>query len=182
MVKLTNEYRRLLHDIYFSSKEGGFSSVQTVYRVAKRKSPSITRAIVQEYLNQIESSVLHRKALRKHVTRSFLQVAPFDTFAADLFFFSGPQGPRKKQGRPIGALQVLDSISKNMWCRQLATKSAKNVLSAFQNVIDTLKRSPKNLFCDKVSLHSVFDEIILRLSLSSFFSLLLLLLSSLLST
>ena len=147
MVKLTNEYRRLLHDIYFSSKEGGFSSVETVYRVAKRKSPSITKAIVQEYLNHIESSILHRRQVRKHETRSFLQVAPYDTFAADLFFFSGG---RKKQGRPIGGLLVVDSFSKFMWVRPLATKSATNVLKAFQNVIDTLKRSPKNLFCDKV--------------------------------
>lgn len=147
MVGLTREYKTVLHQIFFSNAEGGFSSLENVYRVAKQRLPGISRSIVRQYLNSIEPYALHKKVVRKHDRRSFLAISPFDSFAADLFFLES----QKKQGRKIGALLLVDSFTKFVWCKELANKSADSVLHAFKYILARINQSPKNLFCDKVN-------------------------------
>ena len=85
--KLTKEIKRVLHDIYFGNSEGAYSSLSNVYRVAKRQLPDLSLSVVREYLNGLPSYSLHKRAVRSFERRSFLAVAPWDTFSLDLFFY-----------------------------------------------------------------------------------------------
>lgn len=145
-LRLTREIKKILHDIYHGSGEGAFSSATNVFRIAKRKLPKLTLSVVRDYLNSLRSYALHRRAVRKFERRSFLAIAPWDTFSIDLFFLSS----EKKRGRKNVGLLVIDSFSKYIWAKELKDKTGDSVLRAFTAILDRLKRNPLNLFCDKV--------------------------------
>ena len=53
--KLTKKIKQLLHNIYFNqdSKEGAYSSLINVLRVARRTIPDLSKSVVRDYLTLI---------------------------------------------------------------------------------------------------------------------------------
>ncbi len=157
--KLTRKIKQLLHNIYFNqdSKEGAYSSLPNVLRVARRTIPNLNKSVVRDYLNSLNSFALHKRAKRKFERRSFLTIAPFETISIDLFFLSA----KKRRGRSNAGLLAIDSFSKYIYAKKLKDKSAENVLEAFRSIIDRLPKRPRNVFCDKVGKH---DKSFFRIS------------------
>ena len=164
--KLTKKIKQLLHNIYFNqdSKEGAYSSLINVLRVARRTIPDLSKSVVRDYLNSIDSYSLHKKAKTTFERRSFLAIAPFETLSIDLFFLSA----QKKQGRPNAGLLAIDSFSKYIYAKKLKNKSADCVLEAFKSIIDRLPKLPRNIFCDKVN-HGVFQSSYILVWLNNIF-------------
>ena len=148
MSQISKRYKKLLDDIYYSlnGSAGAFSSARPLYLQAKKLDKSITFKIVQKYLLQNSSYLLHRRVLRKHERRSFLAIVPHECWAIDYVVYLNDKGSNNQK---TYLLTVLDTFSKFAWARAGVHKSAEETLKLFKEIIEEARTLPKLIFSDQ---------------------------------
>ena len=99
-------------DIFLSStpSAGAFSSLNTVYSIAKKRDKTVTRAICKSFLEMIESYALFKRVRRRFTRRQFVSLYPFDVFSCDLIFFMKPKDTKVVTRQRTVCLMVQDTF------------------------------------------------------------------------
>ena len=148
MSALSEQHKDLLDNIYYSSNgtQGAFSSLIPLYTQAKKRNKKITIKIVKQYLLGNSSYLLHRRVVRKHERRSFLPIAPNDTWSLDYAVYLKDKGSNNSR---VYSLNCLDVFSRIAWARAGTHKTAEQTLQNFKEIITESKAVPKHLFTDQ---------------------------------
>ena len=146
--QISDQHEKLLNNVYYSpdGTPGSFSSARLLYLEAKRLDKSITFNTVKKYLLQNSSYLSHRRVLRKFERRSFLPIAPHDTWAIDYIVYLKDKG---SDNRKVNCLTCLETFSHYGWAKPAASKSAEETLKVFKEIISEAKTVPKHIFLDQ---------------------------------
>ena len=140
----------ILNKIYFNPKgAASFSNSETLFREAKRRDPSITRANVKKFLSQNYTSLLHKEPkLRNRPTVPNVTTGINLAWDCDLLVMRGVRSPY--------GLICVDKFSSKIFFKPIANKFAKTVTVALENIIKTQNNGvyPRNIRTDQVCLLS----------------------------
>ena len=151
----------LLNELYLNTKSSvAFTSPLALYRVAKRKIPSLTLAEVKTWLQQNDTYTLHRPVSYRFKRNPVLVDGIDDQWQADLVDISSIA--RFNKGFRY-LLTCIDVFSKFAWVVPLRDKTGNTLVTAFQSILN-LGRRPQKLQTDKGTefLNSSFQQLLKR--------------------
>ena len=122
-----------------------FSGLDKLYRIAKKKFPSITRNEIKQWAENNLSYSLHKPS-RRNFKRNKIYAPEIDSlWEADLAFV---QDLAKENDGVNYLLVVIDVFSKFLWVRPMKNKNARSLVQAFDSILSE-KRKPEKLRTDK---------------------------------
>lgn len=125
---------------------GSFGGVERLFQSAKAKHLPVTRKQVVQFLKAHRGYTLH-KPYRRHYTRNPTIVSGIDVqWQADLVDMHSLS--RSNEGTKF-ILTVIDCFSKYAWAYTLKNKTGAQIITAFKDIFDTSKRTPKKVQTDK---------------------------------
>ncbi len=123
----------LLRDIYFNVKNPAcYSGAPAVYTEAKKVDPTITLAIVKEWLHSQETYALQKPAVRKFSRRKTVTSGVGEQYQVDLCDMSALAS--ENQGFRY-LLTCIDIFSKRAWALPIKRKTAEECAVAFAKVL-----------------------------------------------
>lgn len=102
----------------------------------------------QEEILKDVGKELHRKVVTKFRRRKVISAFPGQIFSADLVDM---QAWADENNGYKYILNVIDIYSRYVWSRALKNKTAKSVLDAFKDIVDSAGKAPQHLWVDKGS-------------------------------
>ncbi len=137
----------VLDNIYYDIKHpGSFSSAQVLYNHAKQAGYKGGIKSVKRYLKNQDAYTLHRKSRLKFDQRKTITKGIDSQWQADLVVLNNI-AKYNKNYRFL--LTVVDVFSRHAWVQPLKTKSASDVVGAFQNIFSRTDRRPAKLQTDE---------------------------------
>ena len=122
-----------------------FSGLDKLYRIAKKKFPSITRNEIKQWAEANLSYSLHKPS-RRNLKRNKIYAPEIDSlWEADLAVV---QDLAKENDGVNYLLVVIDVFSKFLWVRPMKNKNARSLVQAFDSILSE-KRKPEKLRTDK---------------------------------
>lgn len=150
MVIVSEIHKTLLDNIYFDTqgRQGSFSGLNSLYREAKKLDRTISKNIVELYLRGNESYTAHKRVIRKiRPRRSLLVLYPHEIWSCDLIFYINERSVEN-----LGAtycLNVHDVFTHYSYSRHMKSKTAKETLQKFKDVVREAKVLPRYVFVDE---------------------------------
>ena len=127
---------KILENIYFSpEKAGSFTSRNKLYKAVKEiERNKIKHKDINKWLNKQDTYTTHKPVNVKFKRSKILTKGIKDLFEADLMDMSNIS---KNNNRTNFVLLVIDAFTRKLWAEPLKTKNAKDVLKAFQKIIQS---------------------------------------------
>lgn len=126
--QLTN----LLNKLYYTTgKASAYSSINRLYKEAKKINSKITLNIVKQFLSQQRTYTLHKQVNKKKPLRKIISHSINDIHSADLLDVSNIS--KYNDGKKF-ILAVVDSFSRKSYVSILKNKTAKKVLAGFKEI------------------------------------------------
>ena len=137
---------KLLHELYYDPKHpSAYTSIQNVYRAARKVVPSLDQQDVDEWFQKQLTATLH-KPIRINFPRNRVIVMSIDEqWQADLCDMSFKAEDNDDH---TFILTCIDCFSKYAWAIPLKSKHADEILRAFKEILKS-GRKPKRLQTDK---------------------------------
>ena len=137
---------KLLHELYYDPKHpSAYTSIQNVYRAARKVIPSLDQQDVDEWFQKQLTATLH-KPIRINFPRNRVIVMSIDEqWQADLCDMSFKAEDNDDH---TFILTCIDCFSKYAWAIPLKSKHADEILRAFKEILKS-GRKPKRLQTDK---------------------------------
>jgi len=123
----------LLHSFYYHETTGVSLGRDRLYEKMRRQYANVSRSRVMQWLTRQESWQLHRQVSRIHVTQPIVTSAPRKHWQADLIDLHELEG---YNNRHRYVLTVIDLFSKYAWARTFTKKTAENVASALEEILE----------------------------------------------
>ena len=144
---LDGDVDKLLHDLYYNPKTPtAYTSLDKVYRAARKQDSSIKRRDVDQWFQGQLTATLHKPS-RKTFTRNRVIVMSIDDqWQADLCDMSSIADVN--DGYKF-ILTCIDCFSKYAWAIPVKSKHAAEILGAFKEILEKSQRKPKRLQTDK---------------------------------
>ena len=164
---------QLLTKLYYQpGGSAAYSSVNRLYKEARKHNPSVTHKIVNQFLAKQYTHTVHRKINRQFPRRKVLSLRIDETWASDLITVnevlnpiqSNPIQSNPIQSNPISLfflqlesfnngyqyiLTVICIFSRKLWTRKLKHKSKVEMIQAMQSIVDQNNQvSPYKLWTD----------------------------------
>jgi len=150
----------ILHDIYYDpSNNAAFSSIDRLYKEARKRIPNIKLSTVKDFLNKQFSYTLHKPVRHNFKRNRVLASRPNEHWQADLVDM---QAYSKDNDGYKYILMIIDVFSKMLQAIPLKTKNANEMKSAFIKAFQD--QSPDFLFTEEGSeftntiVRSYFEE------------------------
>ena len=135
-----------LQKIYSSPNEvGSFGGVEQLFLRARELGLKVSRKQVRDFLKSVDAYTLHKPARKRFVRNKILVGGIDQQWQADL---ADMQELRKFNDGYGYILTVIDCFSKFAWAVPIKTKSAKDMVQAFTDLLDQ-HRKPQRLQTDK---------------------------------
>lgn len=132
----------LLHSIYYNpSHPAGYGGIVPLARAS-----GVSPKMVKNWMKRQETYTLHRPARRNYKHDRILVGGKDYQFEIDLIDLQGIS--RMNQGYKY-LLTVIDVLSKYSWVIPLKDKTGESITKAFESIIQTSSRKPKNIRSDK---------------------------------
>jgi hypothetical protein len=146
-VHLTDEEEEYLRTIYFNpSQPASYQSPLRLYTFVKRDGQfSITLKEIKQWLQKQEAYSLNRNVLRNFQRSRVLVSGIDDQWEADL---ADLQDYADENDDYKYLLFVIDVFSRHAWVEPLKSKQSKNIVAAFENVLERSQRHPQRLRTD----------------------------------
>lgn len=136
--------QKIFEKIFYSAQTG-YTSLNQLYSRSKLVDDKIKKSDVKKWLEKQPTYTLHKPA-RKSYTRNRVLVSGIDEqWQCDLADLSS-LSTHNDGYRYL--LNCIDIFSKFAWSQPLKTKSSKEVLQAFKNILSSSKRKPFKLQSD----------------------------------
>ena len=137
---------KLLNELYYDPKHpSAYTSIQNVYRAARKVIPSLDQRDVDEWFQKQLTATLH-KPIRINFPRNRVIVMSIDEqWQADLCDMSFKAEDNDDH---TFILTCIDCFSKYAWAIPLKSKHADEILRAFKEILKS-GRKPKRLQTDK---------------------------------
>ena len=91
-------YQNMLQDLYVQlDSPSGLSSLTDLYKLARKKDPSISKSAVEKFLKGVDSYTLYKATPHKFSRRSMYFRTPGDTIVMDVMYLT-PISPNIKFG------------------------------------------------------------------------------------
>ena len=143
-------YGPLLTRLYYTpGLSTSYSSLQRLYRNAKKTSPSIRLKDVQHFLDSQYVHSRHKRLKWKQARRKVLTLRIDNCWCGDLILC-----PNLKSRNSLysNILVIIDLFSRFMWTRPLKTKGKEELSSAMESIISENKnKAPFRFWTDKGS-------------------------------
>jgi hypothetical protein len=138
---------KLLDSLYLDANSSAyFAGINTLYRVAKARDPSVTQAKVRKYLEAQNVYSLH-KPLRKRFPRNKVTASGLHTnWMADLMDVQGLK--RYNKGHAY-ILVIVDCFSRLCMTAALKSKRASDVAARFKQILAQVQDKPWFLYVDR---------------------------------
>lgn len=134
----------LLKNIYYDiGHQDAFSTVDKLYKSVERKIP---RSEIKEWLSGELAYTLHKPRRVNFKRNPYLVNNINDQWQADLGDLSSLAN--SNDGYKM-ILVVIDTFSRFVRVRALTTKSSKEVLKAFKEIVDEAGEAPRQLLTDR---------------------------------
>jgi hypothetical protein len=134
---------RLYKDINSTS---AYTSVVPIYREAKKIRKDITQNEVKKYLESQHAYTLHRRAVRRYPTLPTLAPGLHTEWQADLAILDR----LSRQNRGYKYLLVcIDALSRQIFVEPVKTKSAPDMVKAFEKIFSRVGHLPWKLKTDQ---------------------------------
>ena len=158
---------KLLRNIYYDPEHSGsFDGINAVKRVVGKQAST---SDIENWLQSQDTYTLH-KPVRHHFKRRRIIVSDIDDqWEADLVDLSGIA---KYNSNFRYLLTVIDTLSKFAWVIPLKTKTGKELVDAFTEILSKSGRKPLNLRTDKGSefLNKIFQTFLKKENINFFTS------------
>ena len=141
MAELTDK-EKIIKEVY-EDKEQGFGSIKDTFKQAVKKDPSIKLDDVKKYLDK-QSFRQTQFTYKKF--NSYISPGPMFEFEMDLIDFT--KKAKENNGFRYG-LVAIDNFTKFAWVVPIKRKKPKNVIAAFQEVIEKMGKTPKQMYSDE---------------------------------
>ena len=139
--------REILTKIYYDVlNPAGFSSVQKLFKAAKKILPSITLKQVKHWLKHQNTYTRHHRVRRRFPRRKTLSGGIDDVWQMDLCDLS--KLSRFNSGYRF-LLTVIDVFSRYAFVRPLKNKSGLEVAKAIESIFETEQRKPSKIGFDQ---------------------------------
>jgi len=128
-----------LKDLYYDPKSG-LGSLETLYKEAKQKDPTIKRAQVKKFLEEQETVQVHKQ---RHVQNFYPITAylPFQRLQIDLLDMSSHNHRLNKGKKWI--FTCIDVYTRYAFAVAMKTKNDNDCLTAFRHIINEIKSNFK---------------------------------------
>lgn len=131
---------QLLSSIYFDpNNHASFSSVNALYREAKKSSPDLRVSDVRNWLSNHEAYTLYKPARKRFVRNSTVVGGIDDQWQVDLADLSML---KRDNDNYKYLLQCIDVFSRYAWSVPMKTKTCADTAEAFQQILKTSDRKP----------------------------------------
>ena len=136
-----------LDNVYKNLRDvGGYSSIEKLYKSAKKILPQLKREQVRNYLAAQDSYTLFKQKTKKFSRRKIKVQNLDEQWSCDIMDMS----PYKKSNDGyVYCLIAVDIFSRMAFAVPLKTKSGKEVSEAFQAIFDSSNRIPYSLQTDQ---------------------------------
>ena len=144
-----------INDLYTDpAKPGAFSGISGFLRANK----NIKKKELLEYFKSSEAYSLHKPKRKNFVRRQVIVSSIDDTWQIDLVDVSKIKD--ENDGNTF-LFTCIDVFSKSAWVEIMESKSGKDSVKAFENILNKSKRVPKKIQCDKGSefFNSLFKKL-----------------------
>ena len=136
---------QLLENLYYHSP-AGFSTVQRLYKAAKKVNDKITQIQVKEWLEKQRAYTRHRKVQWKFPRRKVLVLRRNFLWSSDLIVIDSLKSANDSY---CYILNTIDCFSKRIWMKKLKTKSSVEMSQAMESIIqENDGESPYRLWTD----------------------------------
>ena len=141
-----NTPRQVLERLYYDpDSPAAFTTVEPLYRAARRRGLTLTRQAVRDWLKTQDTYTLHRPARRRY-PRNRVIVGGIDSqWQADLVDMIALS---KDNDGYRYILTCIDILSKYAWVMPVRTKTGANLIEAFKTIFATGRR-PTQLQTDE---------------------------------
>ena len=145
--EIAEEVQNLLYELYYDPKHpSAYTSIDNVYRAAKKLTSTLKRRDVNEWFQKQLTATLH-KPIRLNFPRNKTIVMNIDDqWQADLCDMTSKA--EYNDGYTF-ILTCIDCFSKYAWAIPIMSKHADEILRALKLIIKTSGRKPKRLQTDK---------------------------------
>ena len=148
---------KLLSKIYYGSKSGAFSNVETLYKVTKDANLNLSKKVISDWLNAQKTYLSFKQpskrgSVPKHIskrrfhTREPYHIISMDTLRLPPIFFSTLHF----------CLTAVDTFSNYLWCRPIGNITAETVTKAFADILNEMEKKPEKIYTDKVRKYIIF--------------------------
>ena len=139
--------REILTKIYYDVlNPAGYSSVQKLFKAAKKIIPSITIKEIKQWLKYQQTYTRHRKVIRSFPRRKTISQGIDDVWQIDLCDLSKLS---RFNSRYKFLLTVIDVFSRYAFVRPLKNKTGLEVSKALENIFEIEQRKPLKLGFDE---------------------------------
>ena len=137
----------LLHDVYYNlSSPACYSGLNSVYKEAKKRFPSIKVSDVKSFLQSQDTYTLHKSARRRFPRNKTIALGIDSDWQADL---CDVQDLAKYNKGYKYILTVIDVLSKYAWAIPIKDKTPNSTAIAFGKILKSSGRKPWQLYTDK---------------------------------
>lgn len=137
----------VLEDVYYGlGSPACYAGVNTVYKEAKKRLPSIKPSDVETFLQKQDTYTLHKPIRRKFARNKTFSLGIDSDWQADL---CDVQNLRKYNNGMGYILTVIDVLSKFAWAVPIKNKKPESVVDAFNEILGSSERKPWRLYTDK---------------------------------
>jgi hypothetical protein len=137
----------VLQSVYYDlSSPACYSGLQTVYKEAKKRLPSIKLSDVESFLQKQDAFTLHQPVRKRFPRNKTLAIGIDSDWQADLCDVQD-LARQNKGYRYI--LTVIDVLSKFAWAVPTKDKTPASTAVAFEKILKSSQRKPWRLYTDK---------------------------------
>ena len=136
----------LLHELYYNPRHASaYTSIENVYRAAKKQLPSIKRNVVDRWFQHQLTATLHKPVRIRFPTNKVIVMSIDDQWQCDLADMSSKA---EYNDDFTFILTCIDCFSKYAWAIPIVNKQADNIILALKAILKS-GRKPKRLQTDK---------------------------------
>ena len=144
MARILNTY---LNDLYLDpARPSSFSSIEKVYRQARKDGKNVTRDQVKQFLQGVRSYTVHRPAPSRFPRRKVTTAGINDLIQIDLVDLQSLAAYNDGYRYLFVAIDV---FSKRLWAFPIRDKTQTSTIQAMQAVLDTLPSPPARVEQDR---------------------------------
>jgi len=147
--EVLNDY---LHSIYTNvQKPGSFQGIVKLYKAVLDEGVYLIKLHeIQKWLQSVNAYTMNRPVKRVTKRPSVIVSGLYDQYETDLASLNKYEYIEQNDGVKY-LLVVIDVFSRFIWVRPLKNKLASNVIKAFQNIFDTMIKTPRRMRSDRGS-------------------------------
>ena len=137
----------LLHELYYDTKyPSAYTSIENVYRAARKVVPSLKRRDVDEWFRKELTPTIHKPSRVNFPRNRVIVMSIDDQWQADLADMSSKA--EYNDGYTF-ILTCIDCFSKYAWAIPIMSKHGEEIVMALKRILKMSGRKPKRLQTDK---------------------------------